>query len=140
MADVWTWRSRVEVLAGGLRTAGVRTFVSHASLSVDERRQAEAAFAAEPDCTIVATSTLELGLDVGDLDRVIQVRAPPSVASFLKRMGRTGRRFGTTRNCLFLTTNNEELLAALAIILLWRDGVVERKRFGGDTLRRVISL
>ena len=125
MADVWTWRSRVEVLAGGLRTAGVRTFVSHASLSVDERRQAEAAFAAEPDCTIVATSTLELGLDVGDLDRVIQVRAPPSVASFLQRMGRTGRRFGITRNCLFLTTNNEELLAALAIILLWRDGVVE---------------
>jgi ATP-dependent Lhr-like helicase len=118
-------RSRVEVLAGGLRAAGVRTFVSHASLSVDERRQAEAAFAAEPDCAIVATSTLELGLDVGDLDRVVQVGAPPSVASFLQRMGRTGRRSGTTRNCLFLTTDNEELLAALAIVLLWRDGIVE---------------
>lgn len=118
-------RSRVEVLAGGLRAAGVRTFVSHASLSIDERRQAEAAFAAEPDCAIVATSTLELGLDVGDLDRVVQVGAPPSVASFLQRMGRTGRRSGTTRNCLFLTTDNEELLAALAITLLWRDGVVE---------------
>lgn len=118
-------RSRVELLAGGLRAAGVRTFVSHASLSVDERRQAEAAFAAEPDCAIVATSTLELGLDVGDLDRVIQVGAPPSVASFLQRMGRTGRRSGTTRNCLFLTTDNEELLATLAITLLWRDGVVE---------------
>jgi ATP-dependent Lhr-like helicase len=118
-------RSRVEALAGGLRGAGVRTFVSHASLSVDERRQAEAAFATEPDCAIVATSTLELGLDVGDLDRVIQVGAPPSVASFLQRMGRTGRRSGTTRNCLFLTTDNEELLAALAITLLWRDGVIE---------------
>ena len=118
-------RSRVEVLAGGLRAAGVRTFVSHASLSVDERRQAEAAFSAEPDCAIVATSTLELGLDVGDLDRVIQVGAPPSVASFLQRMGRTGRRSGTRRNCLFLTTDNQELLAALAITLLWRDGVVE---------------
>jgi ATP-dependent Lhr-like helicase len=40
-------------------------------------------------------------------------------------MGRTGRRSGTTRNCLFLTTDNEELLTALAISLLWREGIVE---------------
>ena len=46
---------------------------------------------------IVATSTLELGIDVGDLDRVIQLGAPSSVASFLQRVGRTGRRAGTTR-------------------------------------------
>jgi ATP-dependent Lhr-like helicase len=118
-------RARVEVIAGGLRAAGVRTFVSHASLSVDERRQAEAAFAAEPDCAIVATSTLELGLDVGDLDRVVQVGAPPSVASFLQRMGRTGRRPGTPRNCLFLATDDAELLAALAITSLWREGTIE---------------
>ncbi len=118
-------RSRVEEIAGGLRTAGVRTFVSHASLSVDERRQAEAAFVDEPDCVIVATSTLELGLDVGDLDRVVQVGAPPSVASFLQRMGRTGRRLGTVRNCLFLATDDEELLTALAITTLWREGQVE---------------
>lgn len=118
-------RTRVEEIAAGLRAAGVRTFVSHASLSLDERRQAEAAFVAEPDCVIVATSTLELGLDVGDLDRVIQVGAPPSVASFLQRMGRTGRRSGTTRNCLFLATDDEELLACLALATLWREGVVE---------------
>jgi ATP-dependent Lhr-like helicase len=118
-------RSRVEVIASGLRAAGVRTFVSHASLSVDERRQAEAAFSAEPDCAIVATSTLELGLDVGDLDRVVQIGAPPSVASFLQRMGRTGRRAGAICNCLFLATDDEELLANLAIALLWREGVIE---------------
>ncbi|MBV1800479.1 DEAD/DEAH box helicase [Siccirubricoccus sp. G192] len=118
-------RTRVEEIAAGLRAAGVRTFVSHASLSLDERRQAEAAFVAEPDCVIVATSTLELGLDVGDLDRVIQIGAPPSVASFLQRMGRTGRRSGTTRNCLFLAIDNEELLACLALATLWREGVVE---------------
>jgi len=75
-------RARVEALATGLRQAGVRTFVSHSSLSLDERRRAEAAFAAEPDCVIVATGTLELGLDVGDLDRVVQIDAPPSVSSF----------------------------------------------------------
>lgn len=118
-------RNRVEELAAGLRAAGVRTFVSHASLSLDERRQAEAAFAAEPDCVIVSTSTLELGLDVGDLDRVIQVGAPPSVASFLQRMGRTGRRAGTRRNCLFLAIDEEELLACLALATLWREGYVE---------------
>lgn len=118
-------RSRVEEVAAGLRQAGVRTFASHASLSLDERRQAEAAFAAEPDCVIVATSTLELGLDVGDLDRVIQVGTPPSVASFLQRMGRTGRRPGNTRNCLFLATDDSELLTALALVRLWRDGSVE---------------
>lgn len=121
-------RARVEEIAGGLRSAGVRTFVSHSSLSVDDRTQAERAFAAEPDCTIVATSTLELGLDVGDLDRVVQVGAPASVASFLQRMGRTGRRDGATRNCLLLATDDEELLACLAIVALWQQGVVEDVR------------
>jgi ATP-dependent helicase Lhr and Lhr-like helicase len=119
-------RARVEELSSGLRRAGVRTFVSHGSLSADERRRAEAAFAAEPDCAIVATSTLELGIDVGDLDRVIQVGAPPSVASFLQRMGRSGRRAGSVRNFLFLATSDSELLLALGIARLWRDGYVER--------------
>lgn len=118
-------RSRVEEVASGLRAAGVRTFVSHASLSADERRQAEAAFSSEPDCAIVATSTLELGLDVGDLDRVAQVGAPPSVASFLQRMGRTGRRPGAARNFLLLATDEHEFLAAVAIATLWREGFVD---------------
>jgi ATP-dependent Lhr-like helicase len=118
-------RARVEELAAGLRAAGVRTFASHGSLSADERRQAEAAFATEPDCAIVATSTLELGIDVGDLDRVVQIGAPPSVASFLQRMGRTGRRAGAGRNCLFLATDDAELLLALGIAKLWRAGSVE---------------
>ncbi|MFK4511800.1 DEAD/DEAH box helicase [Bradyrhizobium daqingense] len=118
-------RTRVEEIAAGLRAAGVKTYASHASLSLDERRQAESAFAEEPDCVIVATSTLELGLDVGDLDRVIQVGAPPGVASFLQRMGRTGRRSGATRNCLFLATDDEELLVSLALTTLWREGKID---------------
>jgi ATP-dependent helicase Lhr and Lhr-like helicase len=118
-------RSRVEQITEGLRTAGIRTFASHASLSADERRAAEAAFAAERDCAIVATSTLELGIDVGDLDRVVQIGAPASVTSFLQRMGRTGRRAGAQRNCLFLATDDEELLTALAVVTLWREGMVD---------------
>jgi ATP-dependent Lhr-like helicase len=74
---------------------------------------------------IVATSTLELGIDVGDLDRVIQIGAPATVASLLQRIGRTGRRAETTRNCLFLATSEMELLQALALILLVLDHWVE---------------
>ena len=68
---------------------------------------------------------LELGIDVGDLDRVIQVDAPPTVAGFLQRMGRTGRRAGTTRNCLFLATRDETLVQAAGLLDLWTSGYVE---------------
>jgi ATP-dependent Lhr-like helicase len=118
-------RRLVEELGAQLRAKGVTVFLSHASLSVDERRRAEAAFAEERDCVIVSTSTLELGIDVGDLDRVIQLDAPPTVASFLQRLGRTGRRPGTTRNCLFLALGPEGLLSAAALLLQWSRGWVE---------------
>jgi ATP-dependent Lhr-like helicase len=118
-------RSRVEQLALLLRERGMETFVSHSSLGVEERRAAEQAFAQRQNCVIVATSSLELGLDVGDLDRVIQIDAPPTVSSFLQRMGRTGRRAGARSNCLFLATSDEGLLRAAALIELWRDGFVE---------------
>ena len=115
----------VEELGASLRAKGVSTFLSHASLSVDERRRAEEAFAEARDCVIVATSTLELGIDVGDLDRVIQINAPATVASFLQRLGRTGRRPGTTRNCLFLTLDEQRLLHAAGLLSLWGHGFVE---------------
>lgn len=118
-------RSRVEKAATGLRDAGVRTFVTHSSLSADERRRAEAAFATDRDCVIVATSTLELGIDVGDLDRVVQIDAPRTVSSFLQRMGRTGRRPGASRNCLVLTTTDDALLRGAAVLRLWAGGYVE---------------
>ncbi len=118
-------RSRAEELGSELTRLGTTAFVSHSSLSVDQRRQAEDAFANRDNCVIVATSVLELGIDVGDLDRVIQVDAPGRIASFLQRMGRTGRRPGSTRNCLFLATNENGLLQSAALIDLWRDGYVE---------------
>ena len=118
-------RSSAEQLSSMLRAKEMRTFVSHASLSVSERRQAEAAFTEEKDCVIVATSTLELGIDVGDLDRVIQIDSPSSVSSFLQRMGRTGRREGALRNCLFLTTNDNAFMLALGITKKWSEAWVE---------------
>ena len=118
-------RSRVERLASQLRQAGVETHVSHSSLSLDERHRAEAAFAQSSNCVIVATSTLELGIDVGDLDRVIQIDSPTTVSSFLQRLGRTGRRSRNSRNCLFLATHPDALLRAVAIVKLWQEGFVE---------------
>ncbi len=118
-------RSRVEQLAADLRARGVSTYVSHSSLGLEERRQAERAFAGGRNCVIVATSALELGIDVGDLDRVIQIDAPPTVSSFLQRMGRTGRRPGTNRNALLLATSDDDLLQAAGLIELWRSGFVE---------------
>ncbi|CAG7628148.1 DEAD/DEAH box helicase [Actinacidiphila bryophytorum] len=118
-------RRLVEELGEKLRTKGVTTFLSHASLSVDERRRAEEAFADARDCVIVSTSTLELGIDVGDLDRVIQIDAPATVASFLQRLGRTGRRADTVRNCLFLALDEAGLLAAAAMLHQWSQGWVE---------------
>lgn len=121
-------RSSAEQLSSMLRGRGVRTFVSHASLSASERKQAEAAFSEEKDCVIVATSTLELGIDVGDLDKVIQIDAPSTVSSFLQRMGRTGRRGDSQRNCLFLTTNDNAFLVALGIAQRWSEAWVEAAR------------
>ncbi|MGH3188324.1 MAG: DEAD/DEAH box helicase [Streptosporangiaceae bacterium] len=115
----------VEMLGAELRVRGVTTYLVHASLSLDERRKAEQAFAEGRDCVIVSTSALELGIDVGDLDRVIQVNSPPSVAGFLQRLGRSGRREGTVRNCLFLALNSDSLLLSAGLLLAWSRGYVE---------------
>ncbi len=118
-------RSRVEEIAAALRSHGVETYLSHSSLSVEQRRLAEAAFSQASNCVIVATSTLELGIDVGNLDRVIQIDCPNTVASFLQRIGRTGRRPGTRRNCLFLATSQPALHRTIALVALWEAGFVE---------------
>lgn len=119
-------RARAEELGTELRQLETKTFVTHSSLSRDQRKLAERAFASEADCVIVATSVLELGVDVGDLDRVIQIDAPSTVASFLQRMGRTGRRDDTERNCLFLATHDFALLQAAALLRMWSEGFVEK--------------
>jgi len=117
-------RRQAEQLGHLVGALGVRTFVTHGSLSVTERRDAERAFEEGQDCVIVATSALELGIDVGDLDHVLQIDAPSSVASFLQRMGRTGRRGGSP-NCTFLVTKEPAVVQAAAILTLYRDGFIE---------------
>ena len=118
-------RRRVEELGHHLQRRGVDVFVSHSSLAASERHAAERAFEEGNNCVIVATSALELGIDVGDLDHVLQIDAPSTVSSFLQRMGRTGRRPGAQPNCTFLATTEEAVLQAAALLRLHGEGYVE---------------
>ena len=118
-------RARVEELGHELDKRGVEVHVTHSSLSAGERRAAERAFAEGQNCVIVATSALELGIDIGDLDHVLQIDATASVASFLQRLGRTGRRAGTTPNCTFLTTKPWALVQAAGLLRLHARGYIE---------------
>ncbi len=118
-------RGRVEQLGHLLSARDVDTHVTHSSLSVGERRAAEKAFAEGQNCVIVSTSALELGIDIGDLDHVLQIDSPPTVSSFLQRMGRTGRRADMVANCTFLVTKDWQLIQAAALLRLHARGYVE---------------
>lgn len=118
-------RSLAEEVAERLRHRGTEVFVHHSSISLDERNAAEARFHRGTNASIVCTSTLELGIDVGDLDFVLQANAPSTVSSFLQRLGRTGRRAGQTANTTFFCESIETVLQAIAIVELARKGWVE---------------
>ncbi|HEY4014320.1 MAG TPA: DEAD/DEAH box helicase [Polyangiaceae bacterium] len=118
-------RSLTETVAERMRGRSIDVFVHHSSVSLEERRAAEERFAHGTNACIVCTSTLELGIDVGDLDLVFQANAPSTVSSFMQRMGRTGRRVGTTANTTFLCEDPEAVLQASALIELAREGWVE---------------
>lgn len=118
-------RASAEKVAHALGGSGVEVFIHHSSVSREERELAEQQFASGQNTAIVCTATMELGIDVGDLDQVIQIDAPGSVASFLQRLGRTGRREGRKANTTFLCTTSESLLQAAAIARLAARGWVE---------------
>lgn len=118
-------RATSEDVAGRMREEGIETFVHHSSVSKEERERAEENFHRGSDACIVCTSTLELGIDVGDLDRVLQSNAPDTVSAFLQRMGRTGRRAGQAANTFFLCDDSTAVLQALALVELAKEHQVE---------------
>jgi ATP-dependent helicase Lhr and Lhr-like helicase len=118
-------RSLSEEIAKRIRNRGTDVFVHHSSVSLEERTMAEDRFQQGTNTCIVCTSTLELGIDVGNLDNVLQANAPSTVSSFLQRLGRTGRRAGSTSNTTFFVQDVENLLQAAAIVELARQGWVE---------------
>jgi ATP-dependent Lhr-like helicase len=119
-------RALTETVAERMRGGGTEVFVHHSSVSLEERRAAEERFHHGTNACIVCTSTLELGIDVGDLDLVLQANAPSTVSSFLQRMGRTGRRAGQVANTTFLCEEGDGVLQSVALIELAREGWVEK--------------
>lgn len=83
-------RAEVEWLSANLDVP--RVFAHHGSLAKAERERTERAFLSAPSGACVATMTLELGVDIGDVDRVVLINPPPNVASFTQRVGRSNRR------------------------------------------------
>lgn len=98
--------------------------IHHSSLAPATRKAAEEAFLSGDGACIICTSTLELGIDIGDLDVVVQVGPPTTVSSFLQRMGRSGRR-GKAANVVWIAKSPCELLCSLAIIECAMEKTVE---------------
>jgi ATP-dependent Lhr-like helicase len=108
-------RSAAETI---VREAGGRIknlHIHHSSVPPVTKKAAEEAFRREEGACICCTSTLELGIDIGDLDIVVQIGPPASVSSFLQRMGRSGRR-ERAAFVAWLLSDPEELLTSCAVI------------------------
>lgn len=137
-------RSTTESVAEHMRRAGTQVFVHHSAVSREERQLAEERFHHGSDACIVCTSTLELGIDVGDLDRVLQAEAPDTVNSFLQRMGRTGRRQGQTANTTFFCETTEGVLQAIALIELakakWVEEIAVERRCWPALIHQLLAM
>lgn len=79
----------------GLLPFGERVYAHHGSLAKSERERVEREFAHAKTACCFSTSTLELGIDIGDIDHVVLYGVPPDLPSFLQRVGRAGRRSGS---------------------------------------------
>ncbi len=127
-------RSQVEALGALLAmepSLSGRVHVHHGSLAKGERQRVEQAVHRAPDAICVATMTLELGIDIGDVDEVVLVAPPPNVASLLQRVGRGRRRDATTRALAlydgdFERTRLEHLLDCAANGRLFDDPIPSR--------------
>ena len=116
-------RRQAEELRSCLETRDIDALAHHSSLSQDMREVTETAFkktgvSRRKAQAIVCTSTLELGLDVGDIDKVFQLGAPSTVSAFLQRFGRAGRRRGKVAHMCFVTDRSATFLQATALIRL----------------------
>ncbi|MFO0646014.1 MAG: DEAD/DEAH box helicase [Polyangiales bacterium] len=121
-------RSQAERVAAAMSGHGTEVFVHHSAISRSDRARAEEQFSNGRNTAIVCTATLELGIDVGDLDQVIQIDAPSTVSALMQRMGRTGRRPSSRSNCTFLCVSPESVVQATAMVRLARRGWIEDVR------------
>jgi ATP-dependent Lhr-like helicase len=94
----------------------------HGSLDVSQRRKVEAAMAAGSLRAVVCTSTLDLGIDWGDVDLVINVGAPKGSSRILQRIGRANHRYDEPSRALLVPANRFEVLECEAARAAARDG------------------
>lgn len=98
-------------------------YIHHGSINKETREENEDKFKLEPTGFMVATNTLELGIDIGDIDIVVQLTSPSQVSSFSQRIGRSGRRSKVQRTILLSQGFN--LLVSLAEVMLHHESRVE---------------
>lgn len=118
-------RAKAEELTSSLRMKGIETLIHHGSLSVEVRTAAEAAMKVDGPKIIVATSTLELGIDIGDLEQVLQLGPVDSISSWLQRIGRSGRSRESTSVGIMYALDPGDLPIALALCDLANESVSE---------------
>ncbi|HEV2302840.1 MAG TPA: DEAD/DEAH box helicase, partial [Stellaceae bacterium] len=109
-----------------LRLGDAEVAAHHGSLSKEHRLDAEERLKAGQLRALVATASLELGIDIGDIDLVCQLGSPRSIASFLQRVGRSGHQVGGTPKGRLFPTSRDELVECAALLDSVRRGELDR--------------
>ncbi|OFW24088.1 MAG: DEAD/DEAH box helicase [Acidobacteria bacterium RIFCSPLOWO2_02_FULL_65_29] len=129
-------RRLAERLAGAINELAGETLARshHGSIAREQRVEIEELLKAGGLRALVATSSLELGIDMGAIDLVIQIEAPPSVASGLQRIGRGGHRIDAVSEGIIFPKYRGDLLASAAVAKAMHDGAVEATRYPRNPL------
>ncbi len=98
----------------------------HGAMARDRRLASEQRLKAGDVPVVVATASLELGIDVGDVDLVIQLGSPRSVATFLQRVGRSGHARRATPKGRLIATTRDQLVECAALVRAVRRGELDR--------------
>jgi len=124
-------RRVAERLAGALNELAGEQIARahHGSLAATQRSEIEELLKAGKIKALVATSSLELGIDMGAIDLVIQIEAPPSVASGMQRIGRAGHQVGAPSHGIIFPKYRADLIACAAVTRAMHEGHVESTRF-----------
>lgn len=106
----------------------------HGSIAKERRQIAEASLKSGELRAVITTSSLELGIDVGAVDLVVQVEAPTSIASGIQRVGRAGHHVGGTSKGVFLPKFRGDVVATAAAVGHMLKGEVEETRYPRNPL------